>query len=120
MLAAGANAVAAVRSPKMSADLQSLQTKYPEALTIVAMDTSVFSSVKVRSAALASGINPALTGMCEGTPRVDSLRTLCRHYSGYAQRPSSPATCLPTAVPSAVHSWQPWRRKDMKHWTTRL
>ena len=54
MLAAGANAVAAVRSPKTSAGLQELQAKYPEALTVVAMDTGVFSSVKVQSCCLAS------------------------------------------------------------------
>ncbi len=48
VLAAGAKAVAAVRSPKTSKDLQDLQLQYPEALTIVAMDTGVFPSVKVR------------------------------------------------------------------------
>ena len=47
ILAAGANAVAAVRSPKTSHDLQDLKQKYPEALTIVALDSGVFSSVKV-------------------------------------------------------------------------
>jgi NAD(P)-dependent dehydrogenase (short-subunit alcohol dehydrogenase family) len=46
VLAAGAKAVAAVRSPKTSKDLQDLQLQYPEALTIVAMDTGVFPSVK--------------------------------------------------------------------------
>ena len=48
MLAAGANAVAAVRSPKTSTDLQDLKLQYPEALTIIAMDAGVFPSVKVR------------------------------------------------------------------------
>ena len=48
VLEAGANAVAAVRSPKTSAGLLELQAKYPDALTVVAMDTGVFSSVKVR------------------------------------------------------------------------
>ena len=40
--------MAAVRSPKTATGLQELQAKYPEALTVVAMDTGVFSSVKVR------------------------------------------------------------------------
>ena len=48
VLAAGANAIAAVRSPKTSKDLQDLQLQYPEALTIVAIDVGVFSSAKVR------------------------------------------------------------------------
>jgi hypothetical protein len=54
VLAAGANAVAAVRSPKTSRDLQDLKLQHPEALTIVAMDAGVFPSVKVRAFAYKS------------------------------------------------------------------
>ncbi len=39
--------MAAVRSPKTSTGLQDLKQKYPDALTIVALDSGVFSSVKV-------------------------------------------------------------------------
>ena len=47
VLAAGASAVALVRSPKTSTALQELQAKHGDALTVVAMDVGVFSSVRV-------------------------------------------------------------------------
>ena len=47
VLAAGANAVAAVRSPKTAKDLHDLKLQYPEALTIVTMDAGDFPTVKV-------------------------------------------------------------------------
>jgi hypothetical protein len=49
VLEAGASAVALVRSPKTSHGLQELHTTYGDALTIVAMDVGVFSSIQVRA-----------------------------------------------------------------------
>ena len=75
VLAAGANAVAAVRSPKTSTDLQNLQIKYPKALTIVAMDTSVFSSVKVRFVRFPAWPMTPTLGMAGLTAMMISLGT---------------------------------------------
>ena len=49
VLEAGASAVALVRSPKTSQALQELHSKHGDALTIVAMDVGVFSSIQVRA-----------------------------------------------------------------------
>ena len=46
VLAAGASAVALVRSPKTSTGLQELQTTHGERLMVVGMDAGVFSSIQ--------------------------------------------------------------------------